>query len=174
MFSNIVLATDGSKHAAKALKIAIDLANKYDAELTLVHVLNHDHPSDELVRMVENEHLDVNPFPKDLTDEIHLSTEQTKRNMLRSEDKEAMVINAIGEQILTTAKREAGLAGVKKIMMELHSGDYANAILKVAEDKNAEIIVMGHRGLSRLKGFMTGSVSHKVSQRANCSVLTIK
>lgn len=175
MFSKIVLATDGSQHAAKALKIAINLAKKYEAELSLVHVLNHDHPSEELIRMVENEHLTVNPYPSDPeSDGSHLSTEPATRNMLRSEDKEARVINAIGEQILNSALREAQLADLKNVTSKIVSGDYANEILKVAEAKNADIIIMGRRGLSRLKGFVTGSVSHKVSQRANCSVLTIK
>ena len=161
MFSNIVLATDGSSHATKALQIAIDLTKKYEAQLTLVHVLNHDHPSEELVRMVESEHLDINPFPTDDSGD-HLSTEPATRSMLRSGDRDAMVINAIGEQILKGAKREVDLAGLKNIEMEMLSGDYANGILKVADDRNADIIVMGSRGLSTLKGFVTGSVSHKV------------
>ena len=54
------------------------------------------------------------------------------------------------------------------------AGDYANEILKLAEEKKIDMIIMGRRGLSTLKGFMTGSVSHKVAQRADCSVLTVK
>jgi nucleotide-binding universal stress UspA family protein len=65
-------------------------------------------------------------------------------------------------------------AGLKKVRTEIHAGDYANAILDVAEKKQADIIIMGSRGLSPLRGFVTGSVSHKVAQRANCSVLTVK
>lgn len=175
MFSKIVLATDGSRHAANALKVAIDLAIKYEAELTLVHVLTHDHPSDDLQRMVDIEHPDVYPGQEDYSVEFSReSSAPAERGMLRSGDREARVISVIGEQVLTDANRKAVDAGVKEVATEIHSGDYANAILKVSELKKADIIVMGRRGLSTLKGFVTGSVSHKVAQRANCSVLTVK
>jgi nucleotide-binding universal stress UspA family protein len=94
--------------------------------------------------------------------------------MLRSGDREARVITIMGEQILKRAEHEANNAGVKAVTTRLLDGDYANSILAVAEDCNADIIVMGRRGLSTLQGFMTGSVSHKVAQRASCSVLTVK
>lgn len=175
MFSKIVLATDGSSHAVNALDVAIDLAKKYDAELTLVHVLTHDHPSKELARMVDVEYPDVYPGQEDYSTEFSReSTAPSEKGMLRSGDREARVISVIGEQIMADAKRRALDAGVKKLSTEIHSGDYANAILKVSELKKADVIIMGRRGLSTLKGFVTGSVSHKVSQRANCSVMTVK
>ena len=80
----------------------------------------------------------------------------------------------LGEQIINNASTSASKAGVANVTAEIHTGDYANNILKVAENVDADIIVMGRRGLSNLKGFVTGSVSHKVSQRAECSVLTVK
>jgi nucleotide-binding universal stress UspA family protein len=63
---------------------------------------------------------------------------------------------------------------VANVTAEIRDGDFANCILEVAKKVDADIIVMGRRGLSNLKGFVTGSVSHKVSQRAECSVLTVK
>ena len=57
MIKSIVLAIDGSIHAKHAQTVAIDLASKYEAELTLVHVLTHDHPSNEFARMADVEHL---------------------------------------------------------------------------------------------------------------------
>jgi nucleotide-binding universal stress UspA family protein len=175
MFSKIVLATDGSNHANNALDVASDLANKYDAELILVHVLTHDHPSEELARMVDIEYPDVYPGQDDYSSEFFRDSDSpSERNMQRSGDKEARVISVIGEQIMADAKRKASKAGVKNISTAIQSGDYANAILKVSGAKNADIIVMGRRGLSTLKGFLTGSVSNKVAQRAKCSVLTVK
>ncbi len=175
MFTNIVVATDGSKHATKALNVAIDLAKKYDATLTLVHILTHDHPAEEMERMIEIEHLDGSPLPKDLDPEMNrISSTLSKKGMLRSGDKESRIIVVIGEQILKAAKRLANESGVKKVKMKIRNGDYANGILEVANGKGADIIIMGRRGLSPLKGFITGSVSHKVTQRADCSVLTVK
>ena len=177
MFSNILVATDGSGHASNALQVAIELANKFSAELTVTHVLTHDHPSDEMERMIEVEHMDGshNPTIPVLTaDGTRISDGLYGRSMLRSGDKEARVIMILGEQILKRAERAAHDAGVEKVSTVLLDGEYANSILNVADTRNADIIVMGRRGLSTLKGFMTGSVSHKVSQRAKCSVLTVK
>ena len=43
-----------------------------------------------------------------------------------------------------------------------------------AEYEGVNMIVLGSRGLSDLKGFFLGSVSHKVSSRAECTCVTVK
>jgi nucleotide-binding universal stress UspA family protein len=91
-----------------------------------------------------------------------------------NESREARVVALLGEQIIDKASKSARKAGVKNVAAEILAGDYANNILEAAKKADADIIVMGRRGLSNLKGFVTGSVSHKVSQRAECSVLTVK
>ena len=90
------------------------------------------------------------------------------------DSKEYRAVTVLGEQIINTALKKAKNAGVKDIEAVVRDGDYANSILEVADSIDADMIVVGRRGLSKLKGFVTGSVSHKVSQRANCSVLTVK
>ena len=173
MISNIVIATDGSSSAQKALNTAIDLAEKYDAKLTLVHVLTHDHPSAEMRRMLEVEHLDE-PIP--IQKNVSGGTSSAVGRLLKAgiDSKEYRAVTVLGEQILNTASKKAKKAGVKDIEAVVRDGDYANSILEVADSIDADMIVVGRRGLSKLKGFVTGSVSHKVSQRANCSVLTVK
>ncbi len=174
MFSNIVIATDGSDHALNALKVGIDLAAKYGAKLTLVHVLTHDHPPAEMKRMIAVEHL---PDPISNYGNETTGFSAALGRMVGGDGREAneaRVIVALGEQILKSAKKKANLGGVKNIGTEIRAGDYANCIIDVAENSNADMIIMGRRGLSKLKGFVTGSVSHKVSQRASCSVLTVK
>jgi nucleotide-binding universal stress UspA family protein len=177
MFSSILVATDGSGPASNALKISIELASKFSASLTVVHVLTHDHPSEEIERMIETEHLDQrhNPTVPVLTaDGSRIAELSSRRDMLRSGDREARVITVIGEQILKRAEQDARAAGVEDVTIRLLNDEYANGILAAANACHADIIVMGRRGLSRLQGFVTGSVSHKVSQRASCSVLTVK
>ena len=173
MIKSIVLAIDGSDPAKHAQSMAIDLASKYEAKLTLVHVLTHDHPPEEFARMAEVENLLDSKRPK------VASKEDTYSAVARfvgggKEDKEAKVIALLGEQIITKASKSASQAGVANVTSEIRTGDYANSILEVANKVDADMIVMGRRGLSNLKGFVTGSVSHKVSQRAECSVLTVK
>ena len=173
MIESIVLAIDGSTHAKNAQVVAIDLASKYGAQLTLVHVLTDEHPPLEFARMAEVEHMSDSNKPR------VSGKEDTYSSIARflgsaNESKESRVIALLGEQIVNKAAASASKAGVKKVSVEIHTGDYANNILKVAKRVDADTIVMGRRGLSNLKGFVTGSVSHKVSQRAECSVLTVK
>ena len=173
MIKNIVLAIDGSDPAKHAQDVAIDMAARYEASLTLVHVLTHDHPSSEFSRMAEVEDLLDSKRPK------VPSKEDTYKSIARflgsvNNEKEARIIVLIGEQLLKNASKSANQAGVANVTAEIRDGDFANCILEVAKKVDADLIVMGRRGLSNLKGFVTGSVSHKVSQRAECSVLTVK
>lgn len=176
MIKNIVLAIDGSVHAQHAQTMAIDLASKYDAQLTLVHVLTHDHPSTEFERMAKVEHLSDSGQPRVSEKEnTYTAVARFLGSTSDSKDaKESRIIALLGEQIIDNASKSAHKAGVTNVTAEILTGDYANSILEVAKKTDADVIVMGRRGLSNLKGFVTGSVSHKVSQRAECSVLTVK
>ena len=53
-------------------------------------------------------------------------------------------------------------------------GDPADAILDVAEEKNADLIVIGNKGMTGAKRFLLGSVPNKVSHHAPCSVMIIR
>ena len=57
MLSTIVVPTDGSDHARKAVALAADLAEKYAARVVLLHVLLHGEPAIEFGHMAEVEHL---------------------------------------------------------------------------------------------------------------------
>jgi len=176
VIKNIVLAIDGSVHAQHAQTMAIDLASKYDAQLTLVHVLTHDHPSTEFERMAKVEHLSDSGQPRVSEKEnTYTAVARFLGSTSDSKDaKESRIIVLLGEQIIDNASKSAHKAGVTNVTAEILTGDYANSILEVTKKTDADVIVMGRRGLSNLKGFVTGSVSHKVSQRAECSVLTVK
>ncbi|OMH29452.1 universal stress protein [Motiliproteus sp. MSK22-1] len=167
--SNIVVADDGSDHAISALNIAIELALKFDAKLTVVHVLTHDHPAEELRHLVEVEHMAGNG--RALTGVAGASSRDLPVAEVVAEER---VIAVLGEQIVKSARTKATESGVKNVSSVIQSGDYANCILEVAKEEGADMIVMGRRGLSNLKGLLFGSVSQKVSQRAECSVLTVK
>ncbi|MCP4332779.1 MAG: universal stress protein [Gammaproteobacteria bacterium] len=173
MIKNVIVAIDGSDHASNALSVAIDLASKYEAKLTLVHVLTHDHPTQEFARMADVENL-LEPRQPNVSSKKDTFSAVARFIGSEKEDKEARVIALLGEQIIKKASKNAKQAGVTNVASEIRIGDYANCILEVANKTDADIIVMGRRGLSNLKGFVTGSVSHKVSQRAECSVLTVR
>ena len=145
MISNIVLATDGSDHATNAMNMAIDLAVKYDARLTIVHVLTHDHPSSEMTRMLEAEHLDEPvPAQENTSSGTYVAVGQYLRGAV--ETKEIRIVTILGEQILKTASKTAREAGVKNVATLIRDGDYANNILDVADTVDADMIVLGRRG----------------------------
>ena len=68
----------------------------------------------------------------------------------------------IGHALLELAKGEAVEAGAKNIETDIEAGEPAEGILKSADRSNADMIVLGARGLSDLQGLIMGSVSHKV------------
>ena len=79
---------------------------------------------------------------------------------------------AAGEKIIKEAGKELELAGLT-FQTELLEGPMAEAILNVAETRNADLIVLGARGTSSLEGLLLGSVSQKVIHHAPCSVLVV-
>ena len=170
--SSIVIADDGSDHASAALDMAIELALKFQAKLTVAHVYTHDHPPEELRHLVEVEHLaGTGRSEEPSTDISSLVTREPAASETIAEER---LITVLAEQIIKNAVNKATDAGVREVSSATRAGDYANSIIAVAEEQNADMIVMGRRGLSNLKGLLFGSVSQKVSQRANCSVLTVK
>ena len=68
------------------------------------------------------------------------------------------------------AKIRAASVPVTEIVRE---GYPASAILEEAREENADIVVMGSRGLSGLKHLLLGSVAERVVQKAHCPVLTL-
>ena len=53
-------------------------------------------------------------------------------------------------------------------------GDPADALLQVAAECNADLIVIGNKGMTGAKRFLLGSVPNKISHHAPCSVLIVR
>ena len=150
MIKTILVPVDGSEHANKAIVLASDLAQKYDARLIALNV------------MTEAGSERVPPELRDYERLEHVRV--TERSVLDSES----------ERILSDAKLQAREKGTPKVETVRRSGDAAAIILEVANDQSADVIVMGSRGLGNVKGLLLGSVSHKVAQLSECSCITVK
>ena len=85
---------------------------------------------------------------------------------------------AIGprEEVDATLEAAAALAREVSVPVELYArqGDPADAILDVAEEQGADLIVVGNKGMTGAKRFLLGSVPNKISHHAPCSVLIIR
>jgi nucleotide-binding universal stress UspA family protein len=176
MFETILVPTDGSEHAGKALQLATDIAEKYEARLILLHVVPSGPLPEDLRRMARSEHIvsearggsaPLSPGGKFPASTI-LGTEAESVAEARQ------VRQFIAEGIIARAKRVADKKSVKDISAVIEDGDPTEQILRYAEKEAANLIVMGSRGLGDLKGLLMGSVSHKVSQMSPCSCITVK
>ena len=75
------------------------------------------------------------------------------------------------QNVIQEAESEVRLKGVE---VESHTvtGDPADALLEIAERQNADLIVVGNRGMHGMTRVL-GSVPNKVSHRAACNVLIV-
>ena len=145
MFKTIVVGTDGSETAAEAVRQATELAKAHGSKLHLVSA--YEPVAESRMRRERQE------APRDVEQTIN-----------PRED----VSGALGE----AEERVRGEA----VEGETHprEGDPADAILDVAEEQNADLVVVGNKGMTGARRFLLGSVPNKVSHHAPCSVLTIR
>ena len=81
---------------------------------------------------------------------------------------------ALGERTNSHAKKRAEKAGARNVTTHICAGDIADEILDVAEAEKAGILVLGRRGLGRVRETLLGSVSQKVLHHADCTVVIVK
>ena len=75
--------------------------------------------------------------------------------------------------ILDAAAAEAKKAGIE-VQTHPVQGDPADAILNVAEQTDADLIVVGNKGMTGARRFLLGSVPNNVSHHAPCSVIIVR
>lgn len=179
MVKKVLIAVDGSDHAAKAVAFGADIAAKYGAELVLVHILlRHELPRD-LKRLAENEqiisagrglHLPGGAPAGLHPDEFDNYLDMAQDNASMMTD----ILREIGTKILDNAETAALDHGVGKIVKRIVDGEPVDQILDIAKSENVDLIVTGGRGLSTLKGLFFGSVSQKVAQHSPVACLTVR
>jgi len=148
MFKKIVVAVDGSAHSNLAVDRAADLANKYGAELILLHVVQSMGPA---------------RIPPELYEYARIE---------RIDAIEADLLNRVAEEILQAAESRARGQGAKQVRTSVGVGDPAQAIVAAAKTEEADLIIMGRRGLSSATGLLMGSVSQKVAHFTECACMT--
>jgi nucleotide-binding universal stress UspA family protein len=172
---DMVLAPiDDSQHALKALDLACDLAVNFGAKLSVIYVIAEQRLPPQLRHMVEVEHL-TEPSLPDLPGLGSVPPPVAATlHMAQTAEADQAAYEALGKRLLDNAERTAVLKGLKGTKTTLVYGDPASEILVQAEAVKADMIVMGSRGLSNLKGLLVGSVSHKVMHLAKCTCVTVK
>src|SRR4051794_12234818 len=145
MFRSIVVGTDGSETASEAVRQATELAGAVGAAIHLVSAFE--------------------PVGSQrLREERQEAPDDMQWSVNEREDVDA-TLNEAAEKI-----KEAGV----DVDTFARQGDAADAILDVAEEKNADLVVVGNKGMTGAKRFLLGSVPNKVSHHAPCSVMIIR
>ena len=145
MFGSIVVGTDGSETAGEAVRQATELAKAIGAKIHLVSAFEP------------------------------VGSQRLREERLQAPDDMQWSVNE-REDVEATLKEAADKiegAGVD-VDSEARQGDPADAILDVAEEKNADLIIVGNKGMTGAKRFLLGSVPNKVSHHAPCSVMIIR
>ena len=145
MFRTIVVGTDGSDTAGKAVGQAAELAASVDATLLIVSAfepVSGARLREEAQEVPDDVRWMVNP----------------------REDVDATLQEA------AELAKEAGV----DVETYARQGDPADAILDVAEEQKSDLIIVGNKGMTGAKRFLLGSVPNKVSHHAPCSVLIIR
>ena len=145
MIASIVVGTDGSDTASEAVRQATALAERLGAK---VHLVSAYEPVPEARLREEREGV-----PGDVEWTIN-----------PRED----VNSTLGDA--AQGLRDQGI----DVEMHPREGDPADAILDVAEEQEADLIIVGNKGMTGAKRFLLGSVPNKVSHHAPCSVMIIR
>jgi len=142
VFNRIVVGTDGSETAAAAVGQAMELAKMTGATLSIVSAYSP--ASSRRAQAGQSE------APADVQYEVG--------------PREDVIL------VLDAAAAEAKGAGVE-VQTHPVEGDPADAILNVAEEVKADLIVVGNKGMTGARRYLLGSVPNNVSHHAPCSVL---
>jgi nucleotide-binding universal stress UspA family protein len=147
MFEKILVAVDGSEHAAKAVDTAIEIARKFDATLVFLSVYKH------------------------------YSRLESTHSLVRTREVPETPDETLGALAKETAERAAAYAkdhGIARVKAISKRGPVARTIVDFGKENNIDTIVMGRRGLGDFGGLLLGSVSHKVCSLAECTCITVK
>jgi nucleotide-binding universal stress UspA family protein len=152
LIEKILVAFDGSKPASKALDFALDIAEKYSAEILILSVAQ---PA--ISPILQYPGLGVPTAPLRPTS-LYVVEKKTKHKKVLSE----------------TLRKISRTKPKLKVSTKLLEGKPSTEIVKAAEQGCYDLIVVGSQALGGIKKFFWGSLSERVANEANCPVLIVK
>lgn len=157
MFKKILVALDHSETSTAVFTEAVELAQKLQASLMLVHVLSSYESGDAGV-----------PFPTP-PEAYGMGLSEVAWN---SYTKRWQAYEAEGQEKLRGYQQHAQAAGLEAEFSQ-NTGMPGERICGVARTWDADLILIGSRGRRGLAELLMGSVSNYVTHHATCSVLVV-
>ncbi|MGD0495483.1 MAG: universal stress protein [Candidatus Bathyarchaeia archaeon] len=155
MFEKVLVLLDGSEHSERALETATQIAKKFGAKMTLLHVYSVTVPAV------------IAPEPTTLTPAgVPVVTSAEVAKIVEA-------ARMVGNRILTEGEQKAKSANVR-VETTLREGNTVQETVALAKEGEFDLIVMGARGISRIRELLMGSVSEGVIKNAHCPVLVVK
>lgn len=145
MFRKVLVPVDGSKIATNAARTALELAEKFDAKITLLHVISRSVGS-------------IAGMPEALP----VVTEAMIKEWQET-----------GDLVLKNTLEALGTTDVE-VETELIWGSPAAYICDKANQEGYDIIVIGSHGYGGWREWLLGSVSNRIAHQAKCPVLIVK
>ena len=147
MIKKILVATDASAASNRAVSMAAYMAACHEAELLILHVIR----------------------------DMQLPTLMKKGPELEDfANAREDIMRQVAESILLEAEVRAQKDGANKIQTAIGSGDPASSVIGFAKRRNIDMIVIGTRGLGKIKGVLMGSVSRKIANSAEANCLIVR
>ncbi len=143
----ILLASDGSEHSIRASETAGRLSAALGIPVDVVNVVSDTTPvtSGAIHEYADVEQVVINQ--RDLFEAIGADVVQAAADMVR---------------------KAGGEVGTTKVLI----GSPAREIVDYAEERDADCIIMGRRGLGNMSGLFMGSISHKVGHLSGKTLIT--
>jgi nucleotide-binding universal stress UspA family protein len=152
----ILYPTDMSETSTHAFSYAVSLANRYDASITILHVLKNPMPT--------SENLVTNVIGNSKWQEL------LSRNKTEVVEKIRLRLEKFCEE--TKAELPACPFLMEEVIVKI--GNPVDVILQEADQKNYDVIIMGAHGHGALAGAVMGSVSRRVVRRSTTPVLVVR
>jgi len=155
MINCILVPIDGSEYSRKALEFATDIAQRFNASIVLVHV-------------VSTAALLPAPVPQV---GVPVTPEGVPPPVFSTKMAEDMA--KLGSELLARQSSEVEKRGLT-VKNVLEKGEPVEKILQTAKNESCDLIVIGARGLGKVRALLLGSVSDGVVHRAPCPVVVVK
>jgi nucleotide-binding universal stress UspA family protein len=143
--AKILLAIDGSQEAGLAAEAATELSRDTGSEVHVTYVL---------------------PTPQELMGH-HFYSSEIRESLIEQARSEA-------RKFLEQRTEQLRSEGAKVIDTHLRTGEPDKEIIRLSEEIDANMIVMGSRGLDAVRRALMGSVSDSVVRHAHCPVLVMR